>query len=288
MSVKRPVPDLSFFAIPAHHQEQPHTSAPAASANAYSPQRTKTYHIVPATPGAKRRRASSDRIQFLFTGAIASESSPFQSFLRTHSIQSSQYENSGRTYTIVKQTGTKTCGASCSMMLALDVIAKRHVDQAPASAEGQPSAELFTEDFIRWFHGSGLTKGPDLIFQLKREGFSPVLLTISKNKSEYEISEIDYTERAEGETQSYKTVENPVAFLSRKLRETNNSIIVSISHRIIAGHWIILDQISQINKDEFAFIRDPFTGKAYKITTAELSQCINDGCSSFEAVYLRN
>ncbi len=50
--------------------------------------------------------------------------------------------------------------------------------------------------------------------------------------------------------------------------EINSPIIVSITNPQIAGHWIVIDQIVK----DGVFIRDPYTGKGYKLSLEELYQ----------------
>lgn len=53
------------------------------------------------------------------------------------------------------------------------------------------------------------------------------------------------------------------------LEKSESSLIVSVTHKILKGHWIVIDEI--IN--ELIYIRDPFSGKAYSISKDELFEC---------------
>ncbi|MCP5492859.1 MAG: hypothetical protein H7A40_07465 [Chlamydiales bacterium] len=62
--------------------------------------------------------------------------------------------------------------------------------------------------------------------------------------------------------------------LHASLKKSNHSIMLSITHECIAGHWIILDEINMIEKT--ADIRDPYSGHAFRLSFAELQQNLGE------------
>jgi len=50
--------------------------------------------------------------------------------------------------------------------------------------------------------------------------------------------------------------------------------MLSITHEHIAGHWIILDEINEIEKT--ADIRDPYSGKAFRLSFDELQKNLGE------------
>jgi len=304
MSSLLPIPDLSaaFGNAPAAAAASPTIYSspkhPKAHKSESSPIRPKRYSVIPGTPLTKKSRVGhklQSPQKILFKGEIRTVTiCEFDRHLTFHSIpDSTAYKLTGKKLTIIKQTGKKTCGATCAMMLAIDQLAKKtkaaaapvseKADTPPAANSASEEKELFSESFFTWFHSSSLTYGPDLITHLQREGFDPVLITFSKTDPSSKTAK-------DRETIHFENGHDIIKALSQKILENGNSIIIAIFHPVISAHWIIVDNISldQDGEPKFCNIRDPFTGKAYEMPIEDLSRLINDGCNNIEAVYLQN
>lgn len=74
---------------------------------------------------------------------------------------------------------------------------------------------------------------------------------------------------------SYEAIERRDLSFIRHLDHLQNAngkfpLIVSVTNPEIAGHWIVIDRFD--HAQERAYLRDPFTGRAYAIPYAELYQ----------------
>lgn len=65
---------------------------------------------------------------------------------------------------------------------------------------------------------------------------------------------------------------NPLEHLQDQLEKSGHSLLISIDHPEIMGHAIVVDHIS----DTETTLRDPFTGKAWRISNEEMVALVTD------------
>lgn len=59
------------------------------------------------------------------------------------------------------------------------------------------------------------------------------------------------------------------------LDESGQPVLASIDHPKLGGHWILIDHVNLEEKQ--VDIRDPYTGKAYRVSFDEAQEWLNDG-----------
>jgi len=162
--------------------------------------------------------------------------------IRSKALQKDPYYDStlgynarGTFHNTIKQQNGQSCGATALFMLYTDLV------------RSQETTMKLPMDFWDWYARCDLTQGKDLIYQAKthtnllKRGFklSSTTLNISKRS-------------------------DPT--LIKLLLSKGYPVICSITHKEIAGHWIVIDHF----EGEHFYVRDPFVGKAYRITAKEL------------------
>lgn len=69
---------------------------------------------------------------------------------------------------------------------------------------------------------------------------------------------------------TYEGIDNPREALLNKLQQvmtdSQSPIILSITNPLVAGHWILLDEIAE----SCVYVRDPYSGNAFKLPIEEL------------------
>jgi hypothetical protein len=180
---------------------------------------------------------------------------PFTNYLSYHWISHSSYKTpSGKKFKVIKQPTKKGCGAGSALMVILDYLQKN---------KDLTQIETFfkNQQFFNWFNScnNGLNiKNLKNMLQ-KFSHLKPKIVSFSTcfTKEDIENKDIIHT---------IDKKEDIFSSMKKYLKETNNSIILSIDHQKIGGHYIIVDEI--IN--DTAYIRDPYTQKAYKVNKEEL------------------
>lgn len=213
----------------------------------------------PNTPGKKPFN------QDLFEGFAFPSTDPRghrdNKMLETLQIQykSKEYtpEGSMEPHIILKQNILNDCGGASAAMLLSDVILK--------DAKLVKCDDRSCENFQNWCALRTLTKPEDL-----KKGLKLALNdTVKVQTGNLPLDA----------AQAFKQIH-------ALHRESELPIIVSIEHPIIRGHWILIDKVT----DTHAFIRDPASGKAYKITREKLGPCLIESTSGedFIALHIKN
>lgn len=211
--------------------------------------------------------------------------SGFERYLKEHEIMtSSAYQLDNRTLTIIKRSGTETSGSTSAMMIALDQFQKIIGLQtnAHSSETAPPQKELFSEDFLRWVREGETKSGKDLVGHLKKDGFNPALVYLIKN--------ISFSDNFEGIDNifMYQGVE-VIERISHLLSQSGNSLTISVQLPKIGLHWLVIDEIL-VEKSVHIYLRDSFTGKAYKVLTSDflnLLSLMETESGKIEVVYIK-
>lgn len=214
--------------------------------------------------------------------------SEFEQYLNTQNISpSSAYKLGKRTLTIIKSSSPQTSGSTSAMMIALDQFQKQismTQTQDRKEATPLPKKDLFSNDFLKWVREGTTKSGNDLITHLKKEGFNPSLVYLITNRGR--IHNFEGVE----DIKIFNTT-TVIEYLSGILSKSNNSAIVSIPLVKNVFHWIVIDTIKKKSKHSFIYLRDSFTGKAYKIPDYDflkLLSCKVKELDKIEVVYINS
>lgn len=165
---------------------------------------------------------------------------------------------SGKEHAIIQQRPTGTpCGYGCVMMLFFDRILQ--AKNPKAEYIRQSKAE---DSYIDHFYRSDtLTSAFKLRQDATQFHTGVTLKVIAFAKKSFPADE-NIDERV-----SVDTNQGIIKDLKAKL-EKGGSIIQAITHPELKGHWVIIDEC---DKEGNFYIRDPFSGKAYKVHENELA-----------------
>ncbi len=146
-----------------------------------------------------------------------------------------------------------TCGPGVVLMIALDVV--QNMRQVADNAR-----------FWGWYGGTRLSNAESLTNGLKCLELPFKITKFVNNK--------DYVPTEDAQQIEHKLADSAVAIADIKatLASTQNSVILSITHPILKGHWIIVDGFQDGN----AWIRDPYLGEAFAVPETSLSRWLMD------------
>ncbi|MFA6118314.1 MAG: hypothetical protein WC688_00160 [Parachlamydiales bacterium] len=251
-----------------------------------TPKDRKYFPISQATPCSKRKR---DPIKKLFSHQIARgvASKELTGLLHSYpEIDIYSYEDtSGKKLSIVKQISNKSCGAASALMVMLDLI-----DEEIKNSPEMPKELPISNNFMNWFYDSSLSDSSDLIRHLK-EKFSPVQIAFCADPNTTSLP--DSRKNPVGDaSQSFvnmeqdEPIEKEIIWVDSGFKtlykiheiilETENSFIMSITHPIVQGHWIVIDNMDFVK--EQVYLRDPNTGFAYKASFEEIAPQLFGQC----------
>jgi len=181
---------------------------------------------------------------------------------------------SGKEHAIVQQRPSGTpCGFGCMMMLFFDRILG--AENPKAEYKRQSQAE---NSYIDQFYKSDeLTSAFKLQKDAEMFETGVTLRVIAFAKKNFAP-----TEKVD-ELVQVATHAGIVKSLKAKLKK-GGSIIQAINHPHLKGHWVIVDEFS---KGHF-YIRDPFSGKAYKVSEAEFGPMLLKGVQCEYALRVEN
>ncbi|MDB2614216.1 hypothetical protein N9Y92_03555 [Chlamydiales bacterium] len=158
--------------------------------------------------------------------------------------------------TVIKQIKQKDCGAFALLMLFSDILREKMQNN-------------FTMNFrlSSWINGAS-TIGEDQII-----AGSEIL---NFNKYSQELKPHYYTFPGTTTEKTPSTTVNSahelLNLLALKIQNTAHSIILSIQHPRIKGHWVVIDQINDTN----VTFRDSMLGVAHAVTRAEFTTTLPD------------
>lgn len=244
-----------------HSPQTPPSKKQERNASVTTPPRTK-YIAMPSTPAAKKTFSrihtqkplfQDDLQKIIFKNPINSHQDDQFSNIDnpTGFLFNTVYKNNGHTYTIVQQISKKDCGAAAFLMLFTDLM---RLDENKLN---------FSDPIWKWATSCSLINAASLL-----EKCNPFL----KNSS-YQLERKIF--RIEGDDENAiiaSSKEVIIDEIQSILKTSKFSVILSITHPEIKGHWIVVDSIDR-EKNEI-YIRDPFSGKAYLLTFDELSRSI--------------
>lgn len=227
---------------------------------------TKIYHLIaPPSPGKKWP-------DLIFSHPL--NRSIFHDALIRYGINAEQYVSpTKRTCSIIKQSSLKNCGAACALMLALD---QKIFD--PAKNYILP----LSYDFINWFFTSELSNGKEIVSYLNNEGVNAKLLSFQR--SDY----VSFSPAEASERKIFNTGEDILNHIDNLINENQNSVIMSIDHEKIGGHWVIIDHIDNISN--LVYLRDPSSGKVFVESKEEIANVIYNpetGSLKNECIYIK-
>ncbi len=156
---------------------------------------------------------------------------------------------SGRTVHIAAQYNLESgsCGGGVALMIALDILSMR------------AEKIILEPEFKNRYITASFLQATQIVFDLETQRI------VGKVKT-YALKPVDLDHEVLQVNESYK--EAVLEDIQKTIEETGHSVILGITHKIIKGHWIIIDEVTE---DE-VFIRDPYTIKAYRIPKMEFLQ----------------
>lgn len=165
---------------------------------------------------------------------------------------------SGKEHAIVQQRPTGTpCGYGCMMMLFLDRIL--HAKNPKAEYLRQSKSE---DSYIDHFYRSDTLTSAFKLRQDAQQFHTGLTLKVIAFAKKSFPSDENIDERVPAET-------NQAVIKDLKAQlEKGGSIVQAITHPELKGHWVIIDEC---DKEGHFYIRDPFSGKAYKVHENELA-----------------
>lgn len=193
---------------------------------------------IPSTPMGTRK--IQNVIRQPFSRKLTSKATQIYSGISNFAYQTP----SGREHCLIKQRGSKNCGGAASLMFTLSFL-------------GQ---DILTEAY--------LNHCDNLCLASSRQIVSGIHKYVKSDVARFEI----YDDRSS--PQALIDLDIFLQFLKDKLTSSDASIIVGIQHEQLEGHYIVLDEYSE----EFFYIRDPFSGSAFRLTAEEFKENIDPEC----------
>jgi hypothetical protein len=163
---------------------------------------------------------------------------------------------SGRHVLAIQQPNpeTSSCGPGCALMIAAD-------HQKVEYAFGD-------EDFIQWYGDNEITdaKSMQRAFQMLKISCKVFQFTTDKD---YALSE--------GDAEHYnlkrgKDSKDAIKFMKATIKSTKSSLMTAITHPILAGHWVIIDEFNPGN----VYGRCPRFGIAFCVSEKEFAKWLFD------------
>lgn len=225
-------------------ESTPSSPSSSSSRNLYtSPQAEKSRPVMPPVGKPRRSLASSmpnfSNPQPIGTAPLVGATK--NNFYNPENV----YIVDGVPHTLVKQKGTLSCGSAALLMLYTDIV--RHT-KIPFSLE---------EEFWDWSAQQELANQDHLCNA-----------TQHTNLSAHQMG-LGYTKLDQGPEKNILALEKQIA--------SGMPVIVSITHPVLEGHWILLDAI----KGDEVYIRDPHSGFAYKISKDLLKEYLSENLEFF-------
>jgi hypothetical protein len=145
-----------------------------------------------------------------------------------------------------------TCGPGCVLMIAL-----------------QNMEKLNNDLFWSWYGSTRLANATSLLNGFKALAIPAKICRLTRSELDSSVE--------------HKVVDSAgaIAHLKETIQMTNQPVIVAITHPVLMGHWIIIDGFDNV----CAFIRDPYTGKAFALPEATLSKWLLEKESIQDMVY---
>lgn len=145
--------------------------------------------------------------------------------------------NDGTPYSVLKQTSFKGCGPTSLLMLWSDL--HRNSETLP------PINERFWEILNRC-HGANEEK----------------VLDCAKNLLAMHLKK----------QQNITTVDQ----IQELLESSGHPVLGSIMHPSLYGHWVVIDSVNNEPNGQTIDVRDPYTGKAYRVQPADVQLWFSD------------
>jgi len=237
--------------------------------SAQSP-RTPTAVTVPVMPQLKGKTRSTsntpENVEQSFGTLLPISEQPsnlMQSLRNKKGIFGNSYQlPSGQVVdTIAQPTKGPTCGPGCVLMIGLKNLEKM----------------VNSQEFWNWYGETGLSKGECLLNAFKHIDIPARVCKMTRQQDAMNHTDLlkdPFDRKILDEKQA-------VAYVEEKIAETGNPVILAIAHPHIKGHWIIVDGFDKNN----AFIRDPYTGKAFALERQTLSKWLLEKDPVQEMVY---
>lgn len=201
-----------------------------------TPPNARIPQAMPATPGWNLKRKKIDTANFFKGDRLAIETDPHPIDMGLDISTNNIYRDSGVARNVFKQPGgSKSCWAYCLAMLASDLLRENQNEiQLGKLQEWMDHSSLLNANKVKSFASTCGIKLEHTKIPLK------------------------------------KSLEH----LRNQLERSGHPVLISIEHKQIQGHAIVIDHIT----DAETILRDPFTGKAWKIPNAEMiHNIIDDG-----------
>ena len=206
---------------------------------------------------------------------------------RLEDFKSKAFHLNDRILTIIKQkVSYASCGQTCALMLALDHLHRKGLSNL--------NKMHISDAFMKWVMGKNLTNEKALALRLNEEGFTPIILYFKKKLNEdkkiCESKTLQIRENSiESRTIYFKSAYDILFKIQKILKENKYkfSICLSVDHPKLCNHRIIIDEI----KNNKVYIREPYSGKAYKVPINEIAKQIyddKDGCDLITGIYIKD
>lgn len=137
-------------------------------------------------------------------------------------------------HSLYQQNSSKDCGGAALLMVFTDLM------------RNDSSLGLIDSAFLTWVSRSYQTEAQEIIAQAKKHQLN------------------FHSEKLRNKT-ALETIQ-------KHIRSMDLPVIVSITHPIICGHWIVVDGI----ENGFVFIRDTHSGEAYCIPSKDFLSFLDE------------
>jgi hypothetical protein len=243
------------------------------SIDAYKTLNMKRF-LSPAPPTPKKQQTSKNN-------KVQKENLPFNNKLITHKDEffkdierpnfidlTKVYNPSNlQCYNIIKQPAeSKSCGAMALTMILTDCLRQYSIRNKDLSKQ----KNFFSDDYWNWCATCSLAKISTLFEVVKNKtkiedlGFEIKTKFYHKDSSvlEYQKNEGNYP----SETEFFLGSDNKAVLRDiQTILEKSRGVIVTITHPIVDGHYIVIDLI----KDNKISFRDSYSGEAYCLSEEE-------------------
>jgi hypothetical protein len=149
-----------------------------------------------------------------------------------------------------------TCGPGCVLMIASERMDKLSLNK----------------NFWNWYGGTRLANASSLLNGFRLLEIPAKICRLTTKLSPFQDPTIEH---------KLVTPAEAIARIKETIDATKKPVILAITHPHLKGHWIIVDGFDK----GFAWVRDPYTGKAFSLPEATLSKWLLEDEPLQEMIY---
>lgn len=207
----------------------------------------------PQTPNARAKAGPS----FLFNNKIETIEDRWVIALKIQDATECYTLPTNEQKTVIKQPPQKgSCGAGATLMLYTDLL-RKNTAQAPLSKE-----------FLIWYSTCSMAHATEVCRGMKMLSMKPQIKVLHFDQNVLKALQESNSFSKETKFQEVQSYDQIIKEMKEIRKSTGHSFIMSITHPIIEGHWILVDEI----EDDGIYVRDPYSGLPYKLTYDELEE----------------